>query len=143
MSRMRSAAAASRRGSSRSGRRPSWARCSFIAATTDALVKLRAQHDKHAAITALIDYDAFCNPAHKKGQATTPAPFLLDDRELVAGGLVFLGLRLLVLRGTARCSKRAVIVAVRWDHGDEQPGARGATSAVGHERQGGAGAAEG
>src|SRR5438309_4992021 len=27
-------------------------------------LKLRAQHDKHAAITALIDYDAFCNPAN-------------------------------------------------------------------------------
>ncbi len=26
-------------------------------------LKLRAQHDKHAAIAQLIDYDAFCNPA--------------------------------------------------------------------------------
>lgn len=34
-------------------------------------LKLRAQHDKHAAITELIDYDAFCNPAN--ADEITPA----------------------------------------------------------------------
>src|SRR5213083_1601812 len=28
------------------------------------MLKLRTQHDKHAAVTALVDYDAFCNPAN-------------------------------------------------------------------------------
>jgi len=34
-------------------------------------LKLRAQHDKHAPITELIDYDAFCNPAN--ADEVTPA----------------------------------------------------------------------
>ena len=45
-------------------------------------LKLRAQHDKHAPITQLIDYDAFCNPA--SGDEVTAFPtgaVIVDVRE--------------------------------------------------------------
>ena len=45
-------------------------------------LKLRAQHDKHTRITALIDYDAFCNPANADEVATPPpGAVVVDVRE--------------------------------------------------------------
>jgi molybdopterin/thiamine biosynthesis adenylyltransferase/rhodanese-related sulfurtransferase len=42
-------------------------------------LKLRAQHDKHAAITELIDYDAFCNPANADEVTEISAGALVID----------------------------------------------------------------
>src|SRR5205823_4677417 len=42
-------------------------------------LKLRVQHDKHAAITALIDYDAFCNPANADEVTDVPAGAVVVD----------------------------------------------------------------
>jgi len=44
-------------------------------------LKLRAQHDKHAAITELIDYDAFCNPAN--ADEISPAQLVVMDGAVV------------------------------------------------------------
>src|SRR5213075_1463532 len=43
------------------------------------MLKLRVQHDKHAAITALIDYDAFCNPANADEVTDVPAGAVVVD----------------------------------------------------------------
>ena len=42
-------------------------------------LKLRAQHEKHAPITELIDYDAFCNPANADEVTEIPAGALVID----------------------------------------------------------------
>ena len=45
-------------------------------------LKLRAQHDKHARVTRLVDYDAFCNPAHVDEVTTLPpGAVAVDVRE--------------------------------------------------------------
>jgi sulfur-carrier protein adenylyltransferase/sulfurtransferase len=45
-------------------------------------LKLRAQHDKHAPIERLIDYDAFCNPANEhEVTAIPPGALPVDVRE--------------------------------------------------------------
>jgi len=45
-------------------------------------LKLRAQHDKHAPVTRLIDYDAFCNPAHAdEVTELPPGAIVVDVRE--------------------------------------------------------------
>jgi adenylyltransferase/sulfurtransferase len=43
------------------------------------MLKLRTQHDKHAAITALIDYDAFCNPANADEVTVLPQDAVVVD----------------------------------------------------------------
>ena len=43
------------------------------------MLKLRTQHDKHAAVTALIDYDAFCNPANADEVTVWPRDAVLVD----------------------------------------------------------------
>src|SRR5206468_1804944 len=42
---------------------------------------LRAQHEKHAAITELIDYDAFCNPANADEVTEVRGAIIVDVRE--------------------------------------------------------------
>ncbi len=44
-------------------------------------LKLRAQHDKHATITELIDYDAFCNPANADEVTSLGDAIVVDVRE--------------------------------------------------------------
>jgi molybdopterin/thiamine biosynthesis adenylyltransferase/rhodanese-related sulfurtransferase len=45
-------------------------------------LKLRAQHDKHAPVTRLIDYDAFCNPANEhEVTQLPPGAVVVDVRE--------------------------------------------------------------
>jgi molybdopterin/thiamine biosynthesis adenylyltransferase/rhodanese-related sulfurtransferase len=42
-------------------------------------LKLRTQHDKHAAVAALIDYDAFCNPANADEVMVLPQDAVVVD----------------------------------------------------------------
>jgi adenylyltransferase/sulfurtransferase len=44
-------------------------------------LKLRAQHEKHATVTALIDYDAFCNPANADEVTELRDAVIVDVRE--------------------------------------------------------------